>query len=113
MPRTEVGKVAKPKPKKEKGQPSQRVLEGKKGGAVNISPVKPPKPAASPGKEDVLRGTTSGSGVKLTTSVTRHEKLIDQQAELKDDPVAFIESDRLFHRAIVSAAGNPVLADFY
>jgi DNA-binding GntR family transcriptional regulator len=39
--------------------------------------------------------------------------LIDQQAELTDDPVAFVESDRLFHRAIVDAAGNPVLAGFY
>jgi DNA-binding GntR family transcriptional regulator len=41
------------------------------------------------------------------------DQLVDQQAELVDDPVAFIESDRLFHRAIVSAAGNPVLASFY
>ncbi len=41
------------------------------------------------------------------------DQLIDQQAELMDDPVAFIESDRLFHRAIVSAAGNPVLTGFY
>lgn len=41
------------------------------------------------------------------------DHLIDQQAELIDDPIAFIESDRLFHRAIVSAAGNPVLVSFY
>jgi DNA-binding GntR family transcriptional regulator len=41
------------------------------------------------------------------------DHLIDQQADLTDDPVAFIESDRLFHRAIVSAAGNPVLTGFY
>lgn len=41
------------------------------------------------------------------------DQLIDQQAGLQVDPVAFIESDRLFHRAIVSAAGNPVLAGFY
>jgi DNA-binding GntR family transcriptional regulator len=41
------------------------------------------------------------------------DQLIDRQAELMDDPVAFIESDRLFHRAIVSAAGNPVLTGFY
>jgi DNA-binding GntR family transcriptional regulator len=41
------------------------------------------------------------------------DQFIDQQAELMDDPVAFIESDRLFHHAIVSAAGNPVLAGFY
>lgn len=41
------------------------------------------------------------------------DQLVDQQAELMGDPVAFIESDRLFHGAIVSAAGNPVLASFY
>jgi DNA-binding GntR family transcriptional regulator len=41
------------------------------------------------------------------------DMLIDQQAELIGDPVAFIESDRLFHRAIVSAAGNPVLVGFH
>lgn len=41
------------------------------------------------------------------------DQLIGQQAELMGDPVAFIESDRLFHRAIVNAAGNPVLTGFY
>jgi DNA-binding GntR family transcriptional regulator len=46
------------------------------------------------------------------TLARRLDQLVDQQAELMDDPVAFIESDRLFHRAIVSAAGNPVLAGF-
>jgi DNA-binding GntR family transcriptional regulator len=40
-------------------------------------------------------------------------RLVEQQAELMGDPVAFVESDRLFHRAIVSAAGNPVLVGFY
>jgi DNA-binding GntR family transcriptional regulator len=39
--------------------------------------------------------------------------LISMQIEARDDPVAFIECDREFHRTIVRAAGNPVLADFY
>lgn len=41
------------------------------------------------------------------------DALIARQAAQKADPVAFIENDREFHRAIVSAAGNPVLAGFY
>jgi DNA-binding GntR family transcriptional regulator len=41
------------------------------------------------------------------------DELVARQTAQKDDPVAFIESDREFHRAIVSAAGNPVLAGFY
>jgi DNA-binding GntR family transcriptional regulator len=41
------------------------------------------------------------------------DRLIEQQARHKDDVVAFIESDRQFHRTIVSVAGNPVLASFY
>ena len=41
------------------------------------------------------------------------DRLVDQQRDLEDDPVAFIESDRLFHRAVVGAAGNPVLTGFY
>ncbi len=41
------------------------------------------------------------------------DRLVALQAEQQGDPVAFIESDRLFHRTIVSAAGNPVLAGFY
>jgi DNA-binding GntR family transcriptional regulator len=40
------------------------------------------------------------------------DPLVDQQEDLIGEPVAFIESDRLFHRAIVSAAGNPVLVGF-
>ena len=75
MPQTGTGKP--PKPKKVHGQPSQRAIEAKKGGAVNINPVKPPP--ASPGKEDVLRGTTSGSGVQLTTNVTTQEERIAKQ----------------------------------
>ncbi|WP_242908095.1 GntR family transcriptional regulator [Actinomadura terrae] len=40
-------------------------------------------------------------------------ELVARQEELLDDPVAFIECDRAFHRAIVRTAGNPVLAEFY
>lgn len=40
-------------------------------------------------------------------------RLIDTQTGLTDDPVAFIEADRAFHRAIVRRAGNPVVAGFY
>lgn len=36
----------------------------------------------------------------------------EQEASLAD-PVAFIDLDRDFHRVIISAAGNPVLTDFY
>lgn len=39
--------------------------------------------------------------------------LVEEQLDLLADPVAFIEHDRDFHRAIVAAAGNPVLTDFY
>ncbi|MFD2056625.1 GntR family transcriptional regulator [Mesorhizobium calcicola] len=41
------------------------------------------------------------------------DRLIARQVEVRHDPVAFIECDREFHRTIVRAAGNPVLADFY
>ena len=41
------------------------------------------------------------------------DRLIEQQAKHQSDAVAFIESDRQFHRALVGAAGNPVLASFY
>jgi DNA-binding GntR family transcriptional regulator len=41
------------------------------------------------------------------------ERILKEQADLIDDPVAFIECDRQFHRTIVAAAGNPVLLDFY
>lgn len=40
-------------------------------------------------------------------------RLIDTQTGLADDPVAFIEADRAFHRAILRRAGNPVIAGFY
>lgn len=41
--------------------------------------------------------------------------LLEEQIELlsMDDPGDFIEADRRFHRAIVHAAGNPVLGEFY
>lgn len=41
------------------------------------------------------------------------DRLIVQQEQVRSDRVAFIESDREFHRTIVRAAGNPVLATFY
>ncbi|MBB4276024.1 GntR family transcriptional regulator [Rhizobium mongolense] len=41
------------------------------------------------------------------------DRLIARQVEVQHDTVAFIECDRDFHRTIVRAAGNPVLADFY
>jgi len=41
------------------------------------------------------------------------DRLIVQQEQVRNDRVAFIESDREFHRTIVRAAGNPVLATFY
>lgn len=41
------------------------------------------------------------------------DRLLTEQHGLLDDPVAFIDCDRAFHRAIVRTAGNPVLADFY
>lgn len=41
------------------------------------------------------------------------EALIRQQREQRADPATFIDLDRDFHRTIVAAAGNPVLADFY
>jgi DNA-binding GntR family transcriptional regulator len=39
--------------------------------------------------------------------------LIREQAASLADPVAFIDLDRDFHRVIITAAGNPVLTDFY
>ncbi|PZG31636.1 GntR family transcriptional regulator [Spongiactinospora gelatinilytica] len=41
------------------------------------------------------------------------ESLLAEQERVIGDPVAFIELDRAFHRAIVRRAGNPVLAEFY
>ena len=41
------------------------------------------------------------------------ERLLKEQEEQQKSPIEFIESDREFHRTIVRAADNPVLADFY
>ena len=41
------------------------------------------------------------------------ERLMTRQKELQQAPVGFIECDREFHRTIVRAAGNPILASFY
>jgi DNA-binding GntR family transcriptional regulator len=41
------------------------------------------------------------------------ERRIAKQEKLRSGALAFIESDRDFHRVIVRAARNPVLADFY
>jgi DNA-binding FadR family transcriptional regulator len=41
------------------------------------------------------------------------ERVLSQQRKLKHTPVTFIERDREFHRLIVRAVGNPVLAEFY
>lgn len=41
------------------------------------------------------------------------DALVARQHKLREAPVEFIECDREFHRTIVRAAGNPVLADFY
>jgi DNA-binding GntR family transcriptional regulator len=52
----------------------------------------------------------AGFGNMLAVELDRQVAL---QVEVQHDPVAFIERDREFHRTIVRAAGNPVLADFY
>ena len=39
--------------------------------------------------------------------------LIREQVDSLTDPVRFIDWDRAFHRVIITAAGNPVLTDFY
>lgn len=41
------------------------------------------------------------------------ERLVVRQEGLQVSPIEFIDCDREFHRTIVRAAGNPVLADFY
>lgn len=41
------------------------------------------------------------------------DSLVAEQERVISDPVAFIDLDRAFHRAIVRQAGNPVLAEFY
>jgi DNA-binding GntR family transcriptional regulator len=41
------------------------------------------------------------------------DRLLAAQDKHQKSPVEFIELDREFHRAIVRAADNPILADFY
>jgi DNA-binding GntR family transcriptional regulator len=41
------------------------------------------------------------------------DRLLARQEKQQKSPLEFIELDREFHRAIVRAAHNPVLADFY
>ena len=41
------------------------------------------------------------------------DRLLASQEKRQKSPLEFIELDREFHRAIVRAANNPVLADFY
>jgi DNA-binding GntR family transcriptional regulator len=41
------------------------------------------------------------------------DRLLEKQEKQQKSPLQFIELDREFHRAIVRAADNPVLADFY
>jgi DNA-binding GntR family transcriptional regulator len=40
-------------------------------------------------------------------------RLLAEQEKQQKSPLEFIELDREFHRAIVRAANNPILADFY
>jgi len=60
--------------------------------------------------EDWCARRAASHGTLLAAELHR---LVAQQAEAQRDPIAFIELDREFHRTIVRAAGNPVLADFY
>lgn len=46
-------------------------------------------------------------------SVDEMNRLLDQQAAILSDPVAFIECDIQFHKYIVELADNPVLQDVY
>jgi DNA-binding GntR family transcriptional regulator len=41
------------------------------------------------------------------------DKLLYEQAKLRRNPIAFVQSDRDFHRTIIRSAGNAVLAHFY
>jgi DNA-binding GntR family transcriptional regulator len=52
----------------------------------------------------------AADGAELAARLTEN---IDRQRTLLQDPVEFIECDREFHRAVVEAAGNSVLAEFY
>lgn len=50
---------------------------------------------------------------ELDALVDELATLVTQQEVTLDDPVAFIDLDRAFHRTIVQAAGNLVLENFY
>ena len=41
------------------------------------------------------------------------DRLLAEQDKQQKSPLEFIELDREFHRTIVRAADNPILADFY
>jgi DNA-binding GntR family transcriptional regulator len=45
--------------------------------------------------------------------VAELERLVAEQEVVIDDPAAFIDLDRAFHRRLVQQAGNSVLAAFY
>jgi DNA-binding GntR family transcriptional regulator len=64
------------------------------------------------------RGVVEDFCVRAASALREHvagelERQISRQDGQQDNPLAFIECDRDFHRVIVGAAGNPVLADFY
>jgi DNA-binding GntR family transcriptional regulator len=46
-------------------------------------------------------------------SSLRLDKLLERQKAMLSNPVAFVECDREFHRTIVQAVDNPVIARFY
>lgn len=50
---------------------------------------------------------------ELTALVDDLGVVLGEQSDAIDDPIAFIELDRAFHRALVQAAGNAVLESFY
>lgn len=50
---------------------------------------------------------------ELSALVDDLNSLIAEQEEVVEDAVAFIDLDRVFHRTIVEATGNTVLAAFY
>jgi DNA-binding GntR family transcriptional regulator len=56
------------------------------------------------GEEIVTRGLPGGDRLSAI--------IAEQETALSDDE-SFIESDRVFHETIVTAAGNPVLSGFY
>lgn len=60
--------------------------------------------------EDWCARRAVGLAESLSAELTR---LVARQEELQGSPAEFVECDREFHRTIVRAAGNPVLADFY